>query len=93
MATLDLKELKAIGHTRLTRTHRLWGEPALGPTGLRGVGGAVWGQLTIWSRGHFRERLRVLCGRECLAAATGITRLTRGGQNANSYRVEVQEAR
>ena len=49
-----------------------------------------WGQRTIWSRGHFRDRLRVVCGRECLAAATGITRLTRGGQNARSYRLEVR---
>ena len=40
----------------------------------------LWGQRTIWSRGHFRERLRVVCGRECLAAATGITRLTREGK-------------
>ena len=49
----------------------------------------LWGQRTIWSRGHFRDRLRVVCGRECLAAATGITRLTRGGQNARSCRLEV----
>ena len=48
----------------------------------------LWGQRTIGSRGHFRERLRVVCGRECLAAATGITRLTRGGQHARSYRLE-----
>ena len=47
----------------------------------------LWGQRTIGSRGRFRERLRVLCGRECLAAATGITRLTRGDQNARSYRL------
>ena len=43
----------------------------------------------ILDRGHFRERLRVVCGRECLAGATGITRLTRGGQNARNYRLEV----
>ena len=36
-----VRAFEAIGHTRLARTHRLWGEPATGPTGLRGVGGAV----------------------------------------------------
>ena len=47
----------------------------------------MWGQRTIGSRGHFGERLKVLCGRKCLPAAMGITRLTRGGQNARSYRL------
>ena len=34
---------EAIGRTGLARTHRLWGEPATGPTGLRGVGGGAVG--------------------------------------------------
>ena len=27
-----VRAFEAIGHTRLARTHRLWGEPASGPT-------------------------------------------------------------
>ena len=33
-----VRAFEAIEHTRLARTHRLWGERASGPTGLRGVG-------------------------------------------------------
>jgi hypothetical protein len=39
------RAFEAIGHIRLARTHRLWGEPASGPTGLRGVGGGAVGPL------------------------------------------------
>ena len=49
----------------------------------------LWGKRTIGSRGHFGERLRGICGIKCLPAAMGITPLTRGGQNARGYRLEV----
>ena len=51
----------------------------------------LWGKCTIGSRGHFGDRLRVICGIKCLPAAMGITPLTRGGQNARSHRLEVPE--
>ena len=51
----------------------------------------LWGQPTIGSRGHFGERLRVICGIKCLPAAMGITRLTRGGQNARSNHFQVRD--
>ena len=71
---------EAIGHTGLARTHRLWGESRrLGLRAFAELVVVLWGQRTIGSRGHFGERLRVICGIKCLPAAMGITRLTRGG--------------
>ena len=82
---------EAIGHTRLARTHRLWGESRrLGLRAFAELVVVLWGQRTIGSRGDFRERLRVVCGIKCLPAAMGITPLTRGGQNARGYRLEVR---